>query len=104
VHLARKPILPSDAPERKGGGKHDPFADPNDEEIIAEVGTYHRLLVNTYAVYRPSLLLVTKEYYPQTDDLCGPDLNAAWTVMQLFKEKFMMIVSSPLPSANPLSR
>ncbi|OAP62743.1 hypothetical protein AYL99_01970 [Fonsecaea erecta] len=90
-HLRRKPITPSDAPERKTGKGHNPFLNPNPEEILAEVGPSHLLILNKFSVYRPSLLVITRHFVPQTDDLDRGDLSAAWAILQHFRRRYMMI-------------
>lgn len=90
-HLRRKPITAADAPERKTGKGHNPFLDPNPNEVLSLVGSSHLFLLNKFSVYRPSLLLITRQFVPQTDDLDRDDLAAAWRVLHHFKTRFMMI-------------
>jgi sulfate adenylyltransferase (ADP) / ATP adenylyltransferase len=85
----KKPIAAPDSPERtKAGG---PFENPAPEEVITNVGSSHRLLVNKYCAYRPMLVLPTVKYAPQTDDLDGSDIAAAWAVLKAFKTPQMVI-------------
>jgi sulfate adenylyltransferase (ADP) / ATP adenylyltransferase len=79
----KKPIAALDSPEwTKAGG---PFENPAPEEVIANVGSSHRLLVNKHCAYRPMLILPSVKYAPQTDDLDGSDIAAAWAVLKAFK-------------------
>ncbi|RSM03372.1 hypothetical protein CDV31_010505 [Fusarium ambrosium] len=81
--LDKKPILPADAPERKSNHvKRNPFANPDPEFTLCHVGPSHTLMLNMYCVYRPSLILVTRQYAPQSDVLDTSDLGASWTVLQ----------------------
>ncbi|KEF53446.1 uncharacterized protein A1O9_10421 [Exophiala aquamarina CBS 119918] len=90
--LQKKPITKADAPERKKPTGKNPFLDPNPDEILSSVGKYHTLLLNIYAFYRPSVLLITKDFIPQDDPLDNRDLIAAWAVLQNFsREQYFMI-------------
>ncbi|KAK5047048.1 hypothetical protein LTR84_006990 [Exophiala bonariae] len=90
--LQKKPITKPDAPERKTGKGKNPFLDPNPDEILSAVGRDHRLLLNIYAFYRPSLLITTREYHPQEEALNDSDLTAAWAVLGKFsKERYFII-------------
>jgi len=56
------------------------------------VGDHHTLLLNIYAFYRPSVLLITNSYIPQEEALDNRDLAAAWAVLQGFsREKYFLI-------------
>lgn len=50
-------------------------------------------MLNKYCVYRPSLLLVTKQFVPQSEGLDGNDLSAAWAVLNhaSLSRPYMMI-------------
>ncbi|KAJ4326732.1 hypothetical protein N0V84_002851 [Fusarium piperis] len=81
--LDKKPILPADAPERKANHvKRNPFANPDPEFTLCNVGSSHTLILNMYCVYRPSLILVTRQYAPQSDLLDASDLGASWATLQ----------------------
>jgi sulfate adenylyltransferase (ADP) / ATP adenylyltransferase len=87
--LDKKPISAPDSPDRtKAGG---PFEHLAPQEIIAVVGSSHRLLVNKYCAYRPMLVLPTAKYAPQTDDLDDSDIAAVWAVVTAFKTPQMVI-------------
>lgn len=78
-----------DAPTRsKAGG---PFINPDPDEIITDLGASHRLLVNKYCIYRPMLVIPTKEYALQTDDLDISDIEATWAVLQAFSTPSLVI-------------
>ena len=99
-HLKRKPITPADAPERKSETGHDPFLNPPQSEVLSPIGADHLLLVNKFSVYRPSLVLITREFAPQTDDLNHDDLAAAWAVLRHFKQPYMMIYNCGFESGS----
>ena len=87
--LLDKKVLSPDAPERsKPGG---PFLDPEQEFVVANVGSLHTLLFNKYCMYRPSFILPTNKFAPQTDDLDATDFKAAWAVINHFRKPQMMI-------------
>ncbi|EXJ55953.1 hypothetical protein A1O7_08884 [Cladophialophora yegresii CBS 114405] len=99
-HLRRKPITPADAPERTTGEGHNPFLDPPPSEVLLSIEPDHLLLVNKFSVYRPSLLLITREFVPQADGLSRNDLAAAWTILCHFKEPYMMIYNCGFESGS----
>ncbi|KIW64653.1 hypothetical protein, variant 2 [Phialophora macrospora] len=99
-HLRRKPITPADAPERTTGKGHNPFLNPPPSEVLSPVGPSHLLLVNKFSVYRPSLLLITREFVPQAEGLNRNDLAAAWTLLCHFKEPYMMIYNCGFESGS----
>lgn len=81
--LDKKPILPADAPERKSNhAKRNPFANPDPEFTLCHIGPSHTLMLNMYCVYRPSLILVTRQYAPQSDFLDASDLGASWAMLE----------------------
>lgn len=90
-HLLRKPIIPPDAPERKTGKGRNPFLDPDPDFVLSAVGASHLLLLNKYCVYRPSLLLITREFAPQSTGLDAGDLSAAWALLKHFQRRHMVI-------------
>ncbi|RMZ77693.1 hypothetical protein DV738_g4337, partial [Chaetothyriales sp. CBS 135597] len=75
-HLGRKPIMSANAPERRTGQGLNPFLNPDPDFLLSPVGPSHLLLLNKYCVYRPSLLLITKHFAPQSEDLDQSDLSA----------------------------
>ncbi|KIW90993.1 uncharacterized protein Z519_08776 [Cladophialophora bantiana CBS 173.52] len=99
-HLRRKPITPSDAPERKTGQGHNPFLNPNPEEILSAVGPSHLLILNKFSVYRPSLLVITRHFAPQSDGLDRNDLSAAWAILKHFKQQYMVIYNCGFESGS----
>lgn len=87
--LKRKPVLPADAPSRsKPGG---PFINPDPEEVVTDLGTTHRLLINKYGILRPMTVISTTEYALQSDDLDLSDIDAAWSVLKVFKTPSLII-------------
>jgi ATP adenylyltransferase len=87
--LNKKPILAANAPSRsKAGG---PFVNPDPEEVVTDLGSTHRLLVNKYGIFRPMTVLPTKHYALQTDDLDLSDVNAAWSVLKAFETPSLII-------------
>ncbi|KIX08485.1 uncharacterized protein Z518_03141 [Rhinocladiella mackenziei CBS 650.93] len=99
-HLRRKPITPSDAPERKTGQGSNPFLNPDPNFVISSVGSSHLLILNKYSVYRPSLLLITRYFAPQTDGLDRSNLAAAWAVLQGYKQRYMMVYNCGFESGS----
>ncbi|KAL2418745.1 Peptidyl-prolyl cis-trans isomerase-like 2 [Exophiala dermatitidis] len=92
-HLRRKPIIPPDAPERKTGTGRNPFLNPDPSFVLSPVGPEHLLMLNKYCVYRPSLLLITKQFVPQSNGLDATDLAAAWAFLRhsSLSRPYMMI-------------
>jgi ATP adenylyltransferase len=87
--LNKKPILAANAPSRsKAGG---PFVDPDPEEVVTDLGSTHRLLVNKYGILRPMTVIPTRNYALQTDDLDLSDINAAWSVLKAFQTPSLII-------------
>lgn len=89
-HLNNKPVLPADAPERKTNNiKSNPFANPDPDFILGGTGTpfgpAHTLMLNKFCVYRPSLLLITREYAPQSRALDAVDVRACWAELRRFE-------------------
>lgn len=81
-HIKKKPITASDAPQRKTGkGGFNPFLNPDPNFVISPVGESHTLLLNKFCVCRPSILLTTREFAPQTNALDVTDLTATWAVL-----------------------
>ncbi|KAG9577203.1 hypothetical protein KCU77_g13508, partial [Aureobasidium melanogenum] len=87
--LKRKPILPANAPSRsKAGG---PFVNPDPEEVVTDLSSTHRLLVNKYGIFRPMTVIPTRHYALQTDDLDLSDINVAWSVLKAFQTPSLVI-------------
>lgn len=57
---------------------------PDPDFVLAPVGTSHTLELNKFCVLRPSLVLHTNAFVPQTNDLDEPDITAAWDVLNRF--------------------
>lgn len=88
--LLKKPILSKDAPERQGHG--GPFLNPDLDFVVANVGRYHILELSMHCIYRPTYILHTRHFAPQTDDLDLDDLRAAYTVMENLGSKVPQMV------------
>lgn len=99
-HLRRKPITPSDAPERKTGQGRNPFLNPDPNFVLSPVGPLHLLLLNKFCVYRPSLLLITKHFEQQSDDLDSGDIAAAWAVLKQYRQRYMLIYNCGFESGS----
>ncbi|KAL1863653.1 hypothetical protein Plec18167_000749 [Paecilomyces lecythidis] len=96
--LSRKPVLaPNDPGRIKSSG---PFINPNPDEVITDIGQSHRLLVNKYCIYRPMLVLPTREFALQEDDLNTTDLTAVWAVMKSFSTPLLMIYNCGVNSGS----
>lgn len=80
-HLIHKPIEPDMGPVKRVRKTKNPFLDPDSRFIAAMVGPSHTLLQNKYCVYRPSLVLHTNHFAPQSSDLDLGDLTAAWDTL-----------------------
>lgn len=50
--------------------------------MIKDLGDSHRLLFNKFNIYNNHLLVITKEFQPQTDKITKQDLLHASTVRQ----------------------
>jgi sulfate adenylyltransferase (ADP) / ATP adenylyltransferase len=87
--LDQKPISSPSSPDRTTAG--GPFVDPRKEEIVTDVGSNHRLLINKYCIYRPMLVLPTTVFALQTDDLDISDITASWSVLKALKTPQMVI-------------
>lgn len=62
-----------------------PFVNPKPDEVVYEdVGSKHRLMLNKYCLYRPMLVLPTKEFALQSDDLDASDVTAAWAILHAY--------------------
>lgn len=78
--LRKKPILSSDDPGRtKAIG---PFVHPDPDFVLTSVGNSHTLELNKFCVLRPSLVLHTNRFVPQTNNLDEIDITAAWDVLK----------------------
>lgn len=81
-HLGYKPVLPADAPERRANNsKSNPFSNPDPSFVLPFESDTHTLILNKYCVYRPQLLLVTKNYRPQYEALDDTDVKAGWDLI-----------------------
>ncbi|EED19642.1 5',5'''-P-1,P-4-tetraphosphate phosphorylase, putative [Talaromyces stipitatus ATCC 10500] len=73
-------LSPSPKPAVKG-----PFVNPKPDEVVYEnVGSKHRLMLNKFCLYRPMLVLPTKEFALQSDDLDASDVTAAWAILHSY--------------------
>lgn len=62
-----------------------PFVNPKADEVVHEnVGSRHRLMLNKFCLYRPMLVLPTKEFALQSDDLDASDITAAWALLHSY--------------------
>ncbi|KAF2719629.1 hypothetical protein K431DRAFT_286589 [Polychaeton citri CBS 116435] len=75
--LSHKPALHTSG----AASSANPFLNPDPSFVITDIGACHRLLVNKFCVYRPHLLIATKDLQPQSDDLDVQDLIACWEVL-----------------------
>lgn len=94
TNQGKKPILAVDDPGRsqKTSG---PFINVNQEEIITNISTHHRLMLNKYAIYRPMLVIPTTEFALQSEHLDASDINSAWTVLFHFPNFVIMYNCGP---------
>lgn len=78
--LSAPTLSPSPQPAVKG-----PFVNPKPDEVVYEdVGSKHRLMLNKFCLYRPMLVLPTKEFALQSDDLDASDITAAWAILHSY--------------------
>ena len=91
-------MLAADAPERKGKG--GPFINPEEGFVLAKVGPLHVLEFSKYCPYRPLLVLHTREFEPQNDDLNFNDLAAAWALLKHMKEPYLMMYNCGVASGS----
>ncbi|OJJ43027.1 hypothetical protein ASPZODRAFT_19734 [Penicilliopsis zonata CBS 506.65] len=91
-YFTRKPILPADASRRTA--TRSPFLNPPPDEIVAHLGDddTHILLLNKYSCYAPSLVVVTREFAVQSDDLDAADFAVAWALLGEFTRHDMFLV------------
>jgi ATP adenylyltransferase len=62
-----------------------PFINPRPDEVILDhVGPYHRLMLNKFCLYRPMLVLPTRDFALQSDDLDAHDLAATWALLHAY--------------------
>ncbi|KAH8695247.1 putative 5',5'''-P-1,P-4-tetraphosphate phosphorylase [Talaromyces proteolyticus] len=70
-----------------------PFVNPKADEIILDnVGPKHRLMLNKFCLYRPMLVLPTKEFALQSDDLDAYDIAAAWALLHAYNSFEPLII------------
>jgi ATP adenylyltransferase/5',5'''-P-1,P-4-tetraphosphate phosphorylase II len=87
--------LPKKGSNQPAKGK-DPFTDPEDGFVVSYVGETHVLQFNKYAIYRPQLILHTKEFAPQTEDLDLTDFAAGFDVLRQLKEPWVLFYNCGL--------
>ncbi|KAG7119058.1 hypothetical protein HYQ45_015330 [Verticillium longisporum] len=81
--LLTKPHSPSSssAVSPQKGRSASPFLVPDPAFVVAPVGDAHVLELNLHSVLRPSFVLQTRLFQPQTEDLGLADVRAARAVM-----------------------
>lgn len=87
--ISKKPILSADDPGRREA--IGPFAIPEPEFVLSEVGLSHTLQLSKYCVYRPCFILHTKLFVKQTVDLDYTDFEALLTVVDSLKAPQMAL-------------
>lgn len=75
----------SASPSPDTGVPKGPFINPKPEEVILDsVGQHHRLMLNKFCIYRPMLVIPTKEFALQSDDLDADDIAALWALLNAY--------------------
>jgi ATP adenylyltransferase len=87
--------LPPKGSKQPAKGK-DPFTDPEDGFVLSHVGHTHVLQFNKFCVYRPQLILHTKEFAKQTEDLDLADFTAGLSVLKQLKEPWVLFYNCGL--------
>lgn len=80
MHVARPGDL--HCSEQQEGWK-DPFAPYDDALWVDHLSATHTLLLNKFNVVPYHVLVVTKDFQPQTDSLNLQDFAATWQVIQV---------------------
>lgn len=80
-------MSPSDPGRKKATGPFDP---PDPKFVITTVGLFHTLELNMYCVHRPSLILHTNKYRPQTEALDESDIAASFAVLRAMRSPFLL--------------
>ena len=70
--LARKPRPASE----RASKVRNPFLPPEPELTVGALGTRHLVVLNKYPVFSGHVLIVTREFEPQTAQLSGDDFRA----------------------------
>jgi len=62
--------------------ERDPFGDPEEDFVLAQIKDTHLLQLNKFCTVRPQFILHTKEFASQNDDLDEADIAAAFDVLE----------------------
>lgn len=57
-------------------------------------------MINKYAIYRPWLVIPTREYQKQSDDLTLQDVRATWEPLKQFQTKMVGIYNRGVESGS----
>lgn len=87
--IKKKPILAANDPGRSQA--IGPFVDPDPKFVLGRVGSSHTLELSMYCVHRPSLILHTNEYHPQTEPLDLSDFAAVLAVMNVMETEQLVL-------------
>lgn len=95
--FAAKPIPKKGSNEPAKGEKgKDPFTDPEEGFVVSNIGSSHVLQPNKFCTMFPQLLLHTKEFAEQTEDLDLADFSAGLDVLKQLKEPWVMFYNCGL--------
>ncbi|KFA63149.1 hypothetical protein S40285_04775 [Stachybotrys chlorohalonatus IBT 40285] len=83
--LANKPKGPAPDPT-KPSKPFDPFENPPPGLFVTDLGPFHFLVLNKFAVVPEHFILATREYKLQTHVLEEPDLEATLACIQAYEE------------------
>lgn len=89
-----KPLPPKGSSQPAKG--KDPFTDPEDGFVLSYIGDTHVLQFNKFCVFRPQMILHTKFFARQTEDLDLTDFAAGLDVLQQLKEPWVLFYNCGL--------
>jgi ATP adenylyltransferase len=87
--------LPPQGNTQPAKGK-DPFTDPEDGFVLQSVNSTHVLQFNKFCIFRPQLILHTKQFAKQTEDLDLADFAAGLDVLRQFREPWVLFYNCGL--------
>jgi sulfate adenylyltransferase (ADP) / ATP adenylyltransferase len=87
-------------PEDGKGPKGNPFAEAIEEDFVILRTDTHVLQHNKFCVYRPSLILHTKDFAPQADPLDFADFQAACQVLNELSQPYIVFYNCGVDSGS----
>jgi ATP adenylyltransferase len=89
-----KPLPPTNSKQPAKG--KDPFTDPEEGFVLRYIGDTHVLQFNKFCVFRPQMILHTKEFAQQTEDLDFTDFAASLDVLKQLNEPWVLFYNCGL--------